>query len=247
MICTLPLAFGLALATLVAGAQVNLGTAAPFGVIAASTITNTGLTVVKGQLGLYPGTSITGFPPGKSGAISAANPKAQKAQADAHAAYNEAMAATCTKVLTGLDLGGLKLKKGVYCFSSSAQLTGTLTLDGAGDPSSTWIFKMGSTITTAPSASVVVINGGKTCNVFWQVGSSATLDTGTKFAGTVIALASITANSGVTSEGGLFALTAAVTLIDDAITAPSFCAPTTVRCLPPNLSRLSIAYLTVRK
>ncbi|MCJ1383842.1 hypothetical protein MMC17_006956 [Xylographa soralifera] len=182
-------------------AQVSLGTAAPFAVLAASAITSTGLTVLTGEMDIYPdtATSITGFPPGLSGTIHGADAVAQAAHNDAMTAYTTLAALTPTTVLTGQDLGGKTLVPDLF------------------------VFQFGSTITTATAATVVLINGAQACNVFWQVGSSATLGTGTKFVGTIIAEASITANSGVSCQGGLFALTAAVTMIDDAITAPSTC------------------------
>ncbi|MCJ1435020.1 hypothetical protein MMC27_004390 [Xylographa pallens] len=206
-------------------AQVSLGTASSFAVLAASAITSTGQTVIVGEMGIYPdtATSITGFPPGLSGTVHGADTAAQGAQKDAMTAYTELAALTPTSVLTGQDLGGMTLAAGVYNFASSGQLTGRLTLDGKGSSSSFFVFQFGSTITTATAASVVLINGAQACNVFWQVGSSATLGTSTQFVGTVIAEASITANSGVACQGGLFALTAAVTMIDDAITAAGSC------------------------
>ncbi|KAK4984005.1 hypothetical protein LTR50_006876 [Elasticomyces elasticus] len=211
---------GLALS---ANAQVNLGTAAPFGVLAASAITNTGLTVVGGQLGIYPNgvTSITGFPPGISGTVHGADAVAKQAQADATTAYNAAMTLASTKALTGQDLGGMVLPPGVYTFSSSAGLTGILTLDAQGNSNAQWVFQIGSTITTASASSVVLINGANACNVFWQVGSSATLGTGTMFAGNIIALASITVTTGSSNNGGLYALTAAVTLDDNMLYGPN--------------------------
>ena len=108
-------------------------------------------------------------------------------------AYNDLAGQACDTNLTGQDLGGKTLTPGVYCFNTSAQLTGDLVLDAQGNPAAVWIFQMGSTLTTASNASVVVINGGSSCNVFWQVGSSATLGTGTAFKGNILALASITA------------------------------------------------------
>ena len=209
-----------------ANAKINLGTAATYGVIGSSTITSTGNTVVNGNVGLTPGSSITGFPPGViHGTTDIDNPAAVSAHKDAQAAYNAAIALQSPKPidLTGKDLGGLKLVPGTYFFSSSAQLTGTLTLDGKGSANGMWTFQIGSTLTTATAASVVLINGARPCNVLWAVGSSATLGTGTKFAGTIIAVASITVNSGVTVNGGLFALNAAVTLINDTITKPGSC------------------------
>lgn len=203
-----------------ADAQVTLGTAAPFSVLAASAITNTGLTVVQGELGIYPdgASSITGFPPGISGTVHGADAVAKQAQADAQTAFNEAAALASTKALTGQDLGGMTLPPGVYTFSSSAGLTGALTLDGQGNSNAEWVFQIGSTLTTASASSVLLTNGANACNVFWQVGSSATLGTGTTFAGNIIAQASITVTTGCSVDGGLYALTAAVTLDDNQIT-----------------------------
>ncbi|MCJ1254253.1 hypothetical protein MMC24_002067 [Lignoscripta atroalba] len=225
MLSLLSLACGLALAA-IADAQINLGAAAPFGVVAATAITSTGNTVITGQLGIYPNgvTSITGFPPGVSGEVHGADAAALAAKNDATSAYNAAAALTPTRVLTGMDLGGMTLGAGVYSFASSAGLTGRLTLDGRNNANSVFVFQMGSTLTTATAASVVLVNGAKACNVYWQVGSSATLGTSTSFIGNILASASITVNSGVTVQGGLYALSAAVTMIEDRVTAQNNCA-----------------------
>jgi type VI secretion system secreted protein VgrG len=120
--------------------------------------------------------------------------------------------------LTGQDLGGLTLTPGVYCFSTSAQLTGTLTLDAQGNSSAVFIFKIGSTLTTASASSVLLINSASSCGVFWQVGSSATLGTGTALAGTIVALTSITLNTGSSVSGRTLARNGAVTLDDNNVT-----------------------------
>jgi hypothetical protein len=199
----------------------NLGTAATFAVLGATTVTNTGPTIVTGDLGLSPGTSVTGFPPGtRTGALQVANAAALQAQNDTTTAYNALAGAPCTSTLTG-DLGGRTLVAGVYCFSSSAQLTGTLTLDAQGDPNAVFIFQIGSTLTTASAARVLVVNGGRACNVFWQVGSSATLGTGTAFVGSILALTSITMTTGATIAGRLLARNGAVTLDSNSITVCS--------------------------
>jgi Ice-binding-like len=194
-------------------APVPLGEAANFAVLAGSTVTNTGSSVITGDVGVSPGSAVTGFPPGivnAPGTIYAADTTAANAQSDLTTAYNDAVAATpVTADLSGQDLGGKTLTPGVYHFSSSAQLTGILTLNGG--PSDVWVFQIGSTLTTA-SNSEVVIGNAQPCNVIWQVGSSATLGTDTAFVGTILAHDSITANTGVTVEGRLLALTAAVTL-----------------------------------
>lgn len=234
----LGLILGLALAAL-GNARVNLGTAATFGIVATTAITSTGLTIVSGDIGISPNglTSITGSPPGVSTSPPyGADAVAAAAHADAQAAYNAAQALPFTTSLTDQDLGGLTFGPGVYNFASSAQLTGILTLDGQGSPNSVFVFQMGSTITTATAAQVVLINGAKACNVFWQVGSSATLRTATNFIGNILALASITVNSAVTVNGGLYALTAAVTLIEY-ISTPSHVAPTLQHLLLRRRSR----------
>jgi type VI secretion system secreted protein VgrG len=207
-----------------AGATIpDLGTAGSFGVLAGSAVTNTGPTTVDGDVGVSPGTSVTGFPPGiATGTIHAGNAVAAQAQNDAATAYNNAAGQACDFDLTGQDLGGMTLIPGVYCFDSSAQLTGQLTLDGQGGRNSVFIFQIGSTLTTASNASVEVINSAEPCNVFWQVGSSATLGTNTDFAGNILALTSITLNTGAATQSGLYALNGAVTLDTNDIHACGF-------------------------
>jgi type VI secretion system secreted protein VgrG len=197
-----------------------LGTAEDYAVLAATTVTNTGPTVLNGDLGLWPGTSITGFGPGVvNGTIFDDDAEAMLAQADALTAYNDLVGDAPTQDLTGMDLGGLTLTPGVYFFSSSAQLTGTLTLDAQGDPNAIFIFQIGSTLTTASASKVNVINGGDDCNVYWQVGSSATLGTTTDFYGDILAETSITMTTGADIDmGGAFALNGAVTLDSNMIT-----------------------------
>lgn len=196
----------------------NLGTAGTFVVLGGSTVTNTGSSVLVGDLGVWPGLAIIGFPPGiVIGTTHAGDAVALQAESDLVTAYNNVAGQMCDTDLTGQDLGGLTLVPGAYCFSSSAQLTGTLTLDAQGDPNAVWIFQIGSTLTTASNAVVDVINGGSSCNVFWQIGSSATLGTGTAFAGSILALTSITSNTSVSLSGQLLARNGAVTL--DSITA----------------------------
>jgi subtilisin family serine protease len=199
----------------------SLGAAQRFAVLGASTVTNTGASVITGDLGVSPGTAVTGFLPGRvrSGTIRSADAAALEAQIDVRAAYANLVGQACTQDLTGQDLGGQTLTAGVYCFASSAQLTGTLTLDGQGNANAVFIFKMGSTITTASASSVVLTNGGSAGNVFWQVGSSATLGTGTSFAGNILATASITVTTGVRVAGRTLAMNGAVTLDTNAVTA----------------------------
>jgi hypothetical protein len=200
-----------------------LGTAASFGVLAGSAVTNTGPTTVRGNVGVSPGTAVTGFPPGiVIGTIHAGDSVAAQAQNDATIAYNNAAGQPCDVNLTGQDLGGMTLTPGVYCFDSSAQLTGQLTLDGQGNPDSVFIFQVGSTLITASNAQVLTINGAQPCRIFWQVGSSATLGTNTRFQGNILALTSITLNTGATTSTGLYALNGAITLDTNDIQACGF-------------------------
>jgi hypothetical protein len=206
----------LVLATSPASAQISLGTAQNFGVLGGSAVTNTGATTVNGNVGVSPGSSVTGFPPGVvvGGAIHSNDAVAMQAQNDLTTAYNNIATTPCTVDLTGQNLGGLTLTPGVYCFSTSAQLTGALTLDALGNANALFLFKIGSTLTTASNSSVTVINnGGSSCNkVFWQVGSSATLGTGTSFTGDILALSSITLTTGSNTNGRALARNGAVTL-----------------------------------
>jgi len=198
----------------------DLGTAKSFAVLAGQTVTNTGPTSVIGDLGVWPGTAITGFPPGivTGGTIHAGDAVAMQAQSGVTAAYNVLTSQACTSNLTSPELGGLTLTPGVYCFTSSAQLTGTLTLNAQGDPNAVFIFKIVSTLTTANASSVLVINGGNDCNVFWQVGSSATLGTDTSFKGNILALTSITLNTGASVVSGrALARNGAVTMDDNTV------------------------------
>ena len=200
-------------------AQSTLGTAQSFAVLGGSTVTNTGATVVTGDLGVSPGSAVTGFPPGTlTGTIHAGNATAGQAQNDATTYYNTLTGAPCTADLTGQDLGGLTLTSGVYCFSTSAQLTGTLTLDAQGSADAVFVFKIGSTLTTASNSSVLLINGGNPCGVNWQVGTSATLGTTTSFIGNLVALSSITLNTGADIIGRALARNGAVTLDANEIT-----------------------------
>lgn len=198
-------------------APINLGTASTFGLLAGSGVTNTGLSVIKGDVGSSPTPTVSGFPPGIVNGTLYTTPTAVtvQAQTDLTTAYNAAAGATPTGNLTGIDLGtynaGNPLGPGVYFFSSSAGLTGNLTLDGGGDPNAQWIFQIGSTLTTATNATVSFINGASPCHVFWQVGSSATIQTNNTFGGTIMALTSITLNGG-TLNGRALARNGAVTL-----------------------------------
>jgi hypothetical protein len=206
-------------------ANVQLATAANYSVLAGSTVTNTGPSTLAASLGLSPGTAITGFPPGKvlaPGTTDKTNAAAAQAQSDLTAAYVNA-AGRPINATTKADLGNLKLSAGVYAGPShgALSLTGPLTLDGAGDPNSVFIFQTNSTLITASSSTVRLINGANACNVYWQVGSSATLGTGSVFVGNILALTSITANNSVTVHGRALARNGAVTLNNDTFTKPA--------------------------
>jgi hypothetical protein len=207
-------------------ADASPGAADSFAVLAGSAVTNTATpTIVTGDLGVSPGSAVTGFPPGivTGGTIHAADPTAAAAQIDLTIAYNNAAGQPATTDLTGQNLGGLTLTPGVYKYSSSAQLTGTVTLSGNG----VFIFQIGSMLTTASASSVLLTNGAQACNVFWQVGGAATgatLGTGTAFRGNILALTSITVNTGATIDGRALARNGAVTLDDSHITKPANCA-----------------------
>lgn len=194
----------------------SLGAAGSFAVLGASAVTNTGPTVLNGDLGISPNnaSSITGFPPGLvTGVVHAADAVALQAQNDTTTAYNALTSQSCDfGPFAPTDLGGQTLTPGVYCYSSSVGLTGALTLNAQGDPNAVWVFRIGSTLTTASASSVVPINGGSPCNVFWQVGSSATLGTTTQFKGNILALQSVTMNTGANLIGRALARNAAVTL-----------------------------------
>ncbi len=202
---------------LAAAASVGLGTAAPFSVLGGSTVTNTGPTTMFGDLGLSPGSSVTGAPHvlaethvDDAVAIAAKN--------DLTTAYNDA-ASRPSNGSAGTDLAGQVFLPGVRTASSSLLLSsGSVTLDAQGNPDAVFIFQIGSTLITGSNTSVSLINGAQACNVFWQVGSSATLGTGTSFVGTVMALESITANTAATIHGRLLARTGAVTLDTNTIT-----------------------------
>jgi len=213
---------------------IDLGTAATYGVLGASTVTNTGPTLVNGDLGLSPGTSITGFgglPEGVvNGTVHATDAAAAQAQSDTTTAYN--VAASLTPTSTGIgELNGLSLTPGVYTGGAlGLSDNGALTLAGAAD--SVWVFQAASTLTIGSATRITITGGASACNVFWQVGTSATIGTAAEFQGTVLADQSITATTSATIVGRLLARTAAVTLDTNTITAPTGCAPTITSSAP---------------
>ncbi|MDB5577949.1 MAG: Outer rane autotransporter barrel [Bradyrhizobium sp.] len=206
-----------------------LGTVANFAVLGASTVTNTGPSLIFGDLGISPGNAVTGFPPGTvvaPGVFHIADAIALQAQTDLSAAYLNLFNRPATFDLSGQNLGGRTLVPGVYNFSSSAQLTGLLTLNGLNNPNSVFIFNIGTSLTTASASSVALINGAQGGNVFWRVGSSATLGTTTSFSGDILAQVSITLNTGASITcGAAWARTGAVTLDTNMISLCALLAP----------------------
>lgn len=222
---------GRAPAAYAAQPAVGLGTATSFAVLAGSTVTNTGPSTVSGDLGVSPGTAVTGFPPGQvnSGVVHAADAVALQVQQDLTTAYNDAAGRSPRVDKTGDDLGGETLVPGVYNASSGMSLTGTVTLDAQGDPAAVFVFQAGSSLITASGSRVALEGGAQACNVFWQVGSSATIGTTTTFVGTVMALADITVQTNATVQGRVMARTGQVSLDTNVITRPTCAAapPTT--------------------
>jgi type VI secretion system secreted protein VgrG len=212
---------------------VGLGTATSYSVLAHTTVTNTGSTIVNRDLGIdAPASSVTGFPPGTiGGATHTGDAQAGQAKLDLTNAYLDA-AGRASSATHG-DLVGMTLVGGTYTLSSLASdLTGDVTLDGQSDPSSVWIFKSPATLITSSTSRVLLTNGASACNVFWQVGSSATLNSGSSFVGTILALTSISVTNGVTVNGRTLARNGAVTLDADTFTTPLCGAPGTTT-LPP--------------
>jgi hypothetical protein len=207
------------------GPPVDLGLAATFGAIAATTLTSIGNTLITGDCGTCPGTSITGFPPGVcTGTTNAGGTSACDAEFACLTAYNYASGLVPTSALPSADLAGLSLPPGVYTFPTvAASLSANVTLNGTSDPGGQWVFQIRTTFSTAVDSQVVLINGAQACNVFFVLGSSATISGATTLNGNVLAYTSIAVGSAASNNGVLCALNGAVTLIDNAITAQPFC------------------------
>ena len=219
----------------------TLGAAQSFAVLGASTVTNTGATIITGDLGVSPGTAVTGFPPGimNGGATHAADAVALLAQNATTAAYINLAGQICPVSNTfgvPTDLAGMTLVPGVYCFASSAGLTGTLTLDALGNPNAVWVFQIASTLITGVNSTVAIINGGQSCNVFWQVGSSATLNVGTTFIGNILALTSIALQTDADVFGRALARNGAVTMDTNTVQFAA-CAVQPVTPIRPTLNK----------
>jgi hypothetical protein len=197
--------------------DVPLASAASFGVLGGSTVTSTGLTIIHGNVGVSPGTSITGFGPGVVyGTMYAGGPVAAQAQADLATGYNFA-AGRQNPTAIPADIGGMTIAPGLYNALTTLGITGTATLDGQNKKNSVFIFQIPDTLTTSVRSRVKLINKANACHVFWQVGTSATLNSASKFRGTLMTAVSISVGSGVKVRGRLLAESGAVTLIDDRI------------------------------
>lgn len=202
-------------------AAVVFGTTSTFAILAGSTVTNTGLTAVTGDLGVSPGSAVTGFPPGTvSGSTHAADATAATAQSDLTVAYNDAAGRTTGAITVSGDLTGLTLAPGLYKSTSSLGITGNLTLTGQGNANAVFIIQIASTLTTGTGSQVILTGGAQAKNIIWQVGTSATLGSNSKFKGTIMANQSITLNTGARLDGRALARVAAVTLDTNAVVIP---------------------------
>ena len=207
-----------------AEAPLNLGLAEPYAILAGSTVTSTGVlgTVVTGNIGIFPGTAMTGFPPAVlNGAFDSANGASGGAQGSLTTAYNFLAAKPLTQTLTGSDLGGMTLLPGVYRFDGTASMNGMLTLDAGGNKDAVWTFQVASSILVAGGSSVIFKNGvGNPDYVYWQVGSTATLAAGVSMVGNILAYTSVIVNYGATVQGRCLARNAEVTLDYNVVLKP---------------------------
>ncbi len=204
-------------------APVALGSAAKFGVLAGATVTSTGETKVTGDLGVGPGGAVTGFPPGiVNGTIHASDPVAAQAEADLTLAFNDAAGRTTAPATVAGNLGGLTLTPGLYKSTSSLAISsGDLTLDAQGDANAVFLFQMASTLTTTAGRKVILAGGARAANIYWQVGTSATLGTDSVLKGNILADQSITLNTRAALEGRALARIGAVALDANTITVPA--------------------------
>lgn len=200
----------------------SLGTAQTYGILAGTTVTCVTGGSINADVGVSPGSTTTGFPPCTiTGATHLADATAATAQADLTTAYNALAGLACGTTVTPADLGGRTLAPGIYCTATSLAVTGTVTLDGQGDANALFVFQMGSTLTTGTTANIALINGAQAKNVWWQVGSSATLGTGTSFRGNILAFTSITLVDNASMLGRALARNGAVSLgTNNSITLP---------------------------
>jgi hypothetical protein len=211
-----------------AEAPVALGSAATFGVLAATTVTTIPTTTVNGDLGVSPGNTVTGAPI-VNGTTHLGDPTAAQAQGDLTVAYNDAAGRTLGSVLVAGNLGGQTLAPGLYTSTSSLEISsGDLTLDALGDPNAVWIFQMASTLVTTTGRQVILSGGAQAANIFWQVGSSATIGTTSVFKGNILAYTAITMNTGATLDGRALARNGAVALDGNTITVPTIVAPSVI-------------------
>jgi type VI secretion system secreted protein VgrG len=234
----------IALAAGLAAPARGLGSAANFLVLGGSTVTNTGATVIAGELGTAPGTTITGFPPGivtEGGTTHMGDALALQAQSDATLAYNSSAGQACNVHLADQELGGKTLTPDVYCFPALAKLSGQLVLDAQGNAAAIWIIQIPGGLSTATGSSVVVTNGGGVCNVFWIVGESATIGAGSSFAGNILALTSVTMATGASLSGRAMARNGAVTLDSNTISKPP-CAQAVPPTPVPAPAHVSVEY-----
>src|SRR5680860_318564 len=232
----------------VAQVTVGLGTAGNFAVLAGETITNTGPTTITGDVGLHPGSSVTGFDSVTlNGALHEADAVAEQAKVDLVTAYDQAAGSgPATTVAT--ELGGQTLTAGAYNSASGTfEITGTLTLDAQGDPNAVFVFQMASTLVTASDSNVNLLKGARYCRVVLQVGSSATLGVNSHFVGHVFAFTSSTANKGATVQGQLLARNGAVTLDTNTITnglCPTIATTTTTTSSSSTTSTVPVSSTT---